>query len=104
MFQRQLSLLAAGGALALCVAVAAGQTRPGGEVRGDPARLARIRGTSMPAIDRPVQFHTPEADAVLAALEVFPPDNPWNLVVEDWPSHPNSQAMIDSIGGEKPLR
>jgi hypothetical protein len=49
-------------------------------------------------------FNTPEADAILAALEVFPPDNPWNQVVSDWPVHPNSKNLIASIGPEKPLR
>ena len=56
------------------------------------------RTAKMPAFDKPVPFDTPEADAILAALEVFPPDNPWNLVVEDWPLHPDSQAIVASIG------
>jgi len=73
-------------------------------LKGDPARLARIRAAKMPAITKPVPFHTPEADAILAALEVFPPDNPWNLVVEDWPLHPNSKRMIASVGEDKPFR
>jgi len=71
---------------------------------GDPARLARIRAAKMPPFAEPVEFHTPEADAVLSALEVFPPDNPWNLLVEDWPLHPNSKALIASVGADKPLR
>jgi len=58
----------------------------------------------MPPIVRPVMFDTPEADAILAALEVFPPDNPWNKVVSDWPVHPNSRNIIASIGPGKPLR
>ena len=58
----------------------------------------------MPPITRPVPFNTPEADAILAALPVFPPDNPWNQVVEDWPRHPNSAAIVATIGNEKPLR
>jgi len=70
----------------------------------DPARLARIRAAGMPEITRPVVFHTPEADAILTALEVFPPDNPWNLVVEDWPLHPSSKNIIASIGADKPFR
>jgi len=71
---------------------------------GDPARLARIQAAKMPSIVRPVMFDTPEADAILSALEVFPPDNPWNQVVSDWPVHPNSQNLIASIGPQKPLR
>jgi hypothetical protein len=78
--------------------------RPAAAVHGDPARLTRIRAARMPKIERPVLFNTPEADAICSALEVFPPDNPWNLVVEDWPLHPNSKNIVDSIGAQKPLR
>jgi hypothetical protein len=74
------------------------------QVGGDPARLARLRAAKMPAIQQAVPFHTPEADALCAALEVFPPDNPWNLIVEDWPLHPNSAQIIRSIGPNKPFR
>jgi hypothetical protein len=70
----------------------------------DPARLARIRAAKMPKITKPVIFNTPEADAICSALEVFPPDNPWNQVIEDWPLHPDSDAIITSIGKDKPLR
>ena len=73
-------------------------------VHGDPARVARIRAAKMPSIARPISFDTPEADAILSALEVFPPDNPWNLDVSDWPLHPNSKNIIASIGTKKPLR
>ena len=73
-------------------------------VSGDPARLERIRKATMLKIERPVSFATSEADAICSALEIFPPDNPWNLLVEDWPIHPNSQAIVASIGADKPLR
>ena len=55
-------------------------------------------------IDHVIPFNTPEADAILAALKVFPADNPWNTPVDQWPLHPNSKAMIATIGGNKPLR
>ena len=74
------------------------------KVHGDPARLQRIRAAVMPKIDKPILFDTPEADAVVSALEVFPPDNPWNLVIEDWPLHLNSKEIIESIGANKKLR
>ncbi len=74
------------------------------QVHGDPARLERIRAAAMPKIDKPILFDTPEADAIVSALEVFPPDNPWNLVIEDWPLHPNSKNIIESIGASKKLR
>jgi hypothetical protein len=70
----------------------------------DPARLARIHAAKMPSITEPVMFNTPAADAILAALEVFPPDNPWNQLVTDWPVAPNSHAIVAGIGGAKPLR
>ena len=73
-------------------------------VSGDPARVERIRKATMPKVDKPVSFDTPEADAILAALEVFPEDNPWNLVVSDWPLHPKSREIVASIGTNKPLR
>jgi hypothetical protein len=58
----------------------------------------------MPKVDKVVEFQTSEADAICSALEVFPPDNPWNLVVEEWPLHPNSRNIVATIGTEKPLR
>lgn len=70
----------------------------------DHERLARLQATKMPKFDQPLQFDSMEADAILSALEVFPPDNPWNTPVDDWPLAPNSAAMIDAIGGTKPLR
>ena len=79
-------------------------TVPPTNVHGDPARLQRIRASVMPRIDKPILFDTLEADAIVSALEVFPPDNAWNLVVEDWPLHPNSQKIIESIGANKKFR
>jgi hypothetical protein len=73
-------------------------------VSGDPARLQRLRAAKMPPIDQPIPFNTVAADNIVSALEVFPPDNPWNLVVDDWPLHPNSKNIVSSIGPEKPLR
>ncbi len=70
----------------------------------DPARLQRLKEAKMPAIKAPVMFDTPEADAICSALEVFPPDNPWNQVVEDWPVHPYSKNIVNAMGANKPLR
>jgi len=57
-----------------------------------------------PVIVEPVMFDTPEADAIVAAMQVFPADNAWNTPVTDWPVHPNSAAIVASIGSDKPLR
>ncbi len=65
-----------------------------------PAR----RSGKAPAIKQPVLFNTPEADAVVAALQVYPPDNPWNQAVDRWPLHANSRNIIAQIGSGKPLR
>ncbi len=70
----------------------------------DPARLERIRAAKMPVIDKPVVFDTPEADAILAALEIFPPEHAFNQRVTDWPLHPKSQEIVASVGVDKPFR
>ena len=75
-----------------------------GSIKSDPARLGRIRAARMPKITDPVMFYTAQADAICSALEIFPRDNPWNQVIEDWPLHPDSDAIITSIGKEKPFR
>ena len=65
--------------------------------------LASASRPAMPKIAKPLLFDTPEADAVLAALQVFPPDNWWNRDVSGLPVHVDSERMIASIGPEKPL-
>ena len=65
-----------------------------------PCRGVRVAATrprpAMPKITKPVMFDTPEADAILAALQVFPPDNPWNQDISGLPVHKDSAAMIAS--------
>jgi hypothetical protein len=70
----------------------------------DPARIERLRNTKMPPITHVVPYDTPEADAICSALEVYPPDNPWNQLITDWPTAPNSAAIVASVGNDKPLR
>jgi len=70
----------------------------------DQNRLARMKALKMPEFNQPVSFDTEQADAILSTLETFPPDNPWNLAIDSWPVAPNSKAMIEMIGPEKPLR
>src|SRR5438128_2051955 len=52
----------------------------------------------MPAIDKPVMFNTPEADAILKAMQIFPADNPWNEDISQRPVAANSRQMIAAIG------
>ncbi len=57
----------------------------------------------IPEIKTPVLFNTPEADKILAALQVFPPDNPWNEDISKLPVLPNSKEIIATIGTDKKL-
>ncbi len=57
----------------------------------------------MPSVDKPVMFNTAEADKIMAALQVFPPDNPWNEDISGLPLRKNSKEMIAGIGADKKL-
>ena len=70
----------------------------------EAAAPGSIKAAKMPAITAPVMFNTPEADAICAALEVFPADNPWNQLIDQWPLRANSRAIVASVGLDKPLR
>jgi hypothetical protein len=84
-----------------------GFSTPSGAEKEDSSTVKHSSGRSlpkMPAVTRPVMFDTPEADRILAALQVFPADNPWNTDISRWPTHPNSKKIIASIGADKPFR
>ena len=66
------------------------------------AAFARER-PPMPRITQPVLFDTREADAILSAMQVFPPDNPWNQDISRLPVHKDSARMIASIGAARSL-
>jgi hypothetical protein len=63
-----------------------------------------VATAQQPSIHAPVMFDTPEADRILERLQVFPPDNPWNQDISALPLHPRSDAIIQSIGADKPLQ
>ncbi|MEQ8788094.1 MAG: hypothetical protein RIC55_17430 [Pirellulaceae bacterium] len=67
-------------------------------------RLSAQDDSPPPKITAPVEFTSPEADAILSKLQVFPADNAWNQRVDEWPLHPHSSSIIASIGRDKPLR
>lgn len=50
------------------------------------------------SLEQAVLFNTPEADAILARLDVFPADNPWNQDIQGRPVSWDSGALITSIG------
>ncbi len=51
----------------------------------------------MPVVTNAILFNTPEADAVMSALQVFPRDNAWNEDISSRPVLANSDAMIRHI-------
>ncbi len=69
-------------------------------IRLGRAIAARLQATRVTA---PVPFDTPEADRILQAMQILPPDNPWNEDISDRPVHPDSAAIIAGIGADKPL-
>jgi hypothetical protein len=67
-------------------------------------RPAGRRPGKAPEVKSPVLFNTPEADGIVAALQIYPSDNAWNQPVDRWPVHANSRNIVASIGLGKPLR
>ncbi|MEO7789946.1 MAG: hypothetical protein ABIX28_10265, partial [Vicinamibacterales bacterium] len=58
---------------------------------------------SIPTIDRPLLFDTPQADRILEALQVFPKDSPWHEDIRTRPRLPQSEAIVAGIGADQPL-
>jgi hypothetical protein len=57
-----------------------------------------------PVLTRPIPFNTPEADAIVSKIQIFPKDNAWNADISTWPKAANSQELINSIGPNLKLR
>lgn len=93
MFHR-IGTIAAALAIVLAASVARSQERRAG------AKAAK----NVPPIKEPTLFNTPEADAILSAMQIFPKDNPWHADVSKWKRHPNSDKIVATIGTDKPLR
>jgi hypothetical protein len=50
-----------------------------------------------PVVSTPILFNTTNADAVVAAMQIFPVTNPWNEDISQRPLLANSSAMIAQI-------
>lgn len=50
-----------------------------------------------PVVTEPILFNTPEADAVVSAMQIMPADSAWNEDISNHPLLPNSDAMIAQI-------
>jgi len=57
----------------------------------------------LPEIKHPVMFDTPEADAILSAMQVFPKTSAWNEDISRRPVHPDSDKIIASIGKDRKI-
>ena len=58
----------------------------------------------LPKFTAPVLFNTPEADAIVSAMQIFPHDNPWNQDISQAPVLANSDKMIAQVGAAKVLK
>src|SRR6185369_4483747 len=75
------------GLLMVLVACSAGEAPPSA-----PAAVPKPAPAAKPAAaKRAVLFNTPEADAILSTLQIFPKDNPWNEDISDRPVAPDSE-------------
>jgi len=61
----------------------------------------RILG-DLPVVTTPLFFNTPEADAVVSAMQIMPPDSAWNEDISGQPLLANSDAMIAMIKADLP--
>jgi hypothetical protein len=89
------------------VAVAPGTLKTFVHVKGlfgGGAAREESHAPRVPKFTRPVLFNTPEADAILAALQVFPKNNPWNEDISKRPVHPESERLVASVGKDKTVR
>ena len=71
--------------------------------RGSAAARVNQEGRNLgplPVVTQPILFNTPEADAVLSAMQIFPVTSPWNECISNRPVLANSDAMIARINAD----
>src|ERR1043166_2473040 len=56
----------------------------------------RILGPA-PMVTTPTLFNTPEGDAIVAAMQIFPVTSAWNEDISQRPLLPNSAQMISQL-------
>jgi hypothetical protein len=71
-----------------CIVTAAAQERINQE--------GRILGPA-PVVTSPTLFNTPQADAIVSAMQIFPVTNPWNEDISRRPVLANSATMISQL-------
>ena len=80
--------------LSVCL-LALGTLRAGERINHE----GRILGP-LPEVKEPLLFNTPEADAVVSAMQIFPTDNAMNEDISKRPLLSNSDAMIKMISDD----
>ena len=97
---KTLPVLIPGAALGLIVAVTACFAGKWDWQTGSKPSSSSSSSSSskLPRITRPIMFNEPDADAILARMQVFPKDNPWNWDISKAPLLRNSRQMIATIG------
>ena len=88
------------GSAALTVALCGARPVPAGDAQRLGVRTnheGRVL-PPLPSITKPVMFNTPEADAILAAMQILPKDSPWNEDVSKLPVHPLSDKIVRNLG------
>lgn len=78
--------------LLACREAASGETAAG--------QSAAVPSQAQPTANPQAQPQTTTAASDLPCL-LFPPDNIWDVSIDDLPVHPNSAAMIDTIGRDR---
>ncbi|MGZ5537359.1 MAG: PKD domain-containing protein [Chthoniobacterales bacterium] len=59
----------------------------------------RILGPA-PVVTSPILFNTPQADAIVSAMQIMPVDSPWNEDITRLPVRTDSATMIARIKGD----
>jgi len=76
-------------------------TPPSAEAKPVPAKADL---PPRPRIHRPVMFDTPEADAIVSAMQIFPKSSAWNEDISERPVHPDSSKTVEAVGADKKFR
>lgn len=68
---------------------------------GDAPSKAGTKAEALPKITAPILFNTPQADAIMAKVQLLPPDHVLRMDISKLPLLPNSDKMIARIGADK---
>ena len=66
--------------------------------------IANLLAADVPAVTEPTPFNTESADTIVSQMQIFPKDSPWHEDISSWQVTKDSDAIVSSIGKQKPLR